>query len=588
MSAPAVTLKAAARFDQTAYGALVERGLSGADVTALLTALADRPAARFGAGVLLVSSAELVPTLENPVLEPSNDLRECVLPVAGVAVAICDDYLTLTRNPDATDSIIRERHAFLAVAPALLGIEAQRLGLQAEVFVDAGTDPVTTSGASFGATTFCTFVATDPADPAGAAGLPRIRASDTLRLEGAYDPTADGRLVGTPHPTQTRCNYASAGTGAATSTTELFPFRTASGVDTLGSGRAIGLTNAQAFDAAVCADAQADPSAAAVVTLACAASARQCTGYAAALPLADVAQRALVFNVTAAGSVHVTMERSRSKAFWSISELALSLYRLTILCAIVVVAEERARIGINARQLLAAALGWAQATPDTAKDAATSDGLVRTVHHASAAIAMAALRIVLFGLSFESRLANRMYYVLVCDGVSAGLSVLITTIRLGTDTQSAEHDLAAYGGSTWVTDGVMALLSISIGVGPLHENVASHGFQAVSRVAAGALLLIQVLPRCVVSVAVCAAFSTNLRFFGAFRVLNAAALVAWMLQTFLVATLTAHLFVYALLFSSSAAVLHPLLMLALAAVATVVGLAFYIVSTLNAVLDEPL
>ena len=124
--------------------------------------------------------------------------------------------------------------------------------------------------------------------------------------------------------------------------------------------------------------------------------------------------------------------------------------------------------------------------------------------------------------------------------------------------------------------------------GPLHSNIASHGFQAVSRVAAGALLLIQVIPRCVVSVGVCSAFATNMRFLGTFRTFNAAALVAWIGQTFLVSTLASHLFVYTLLFSSSAAVLYPLLMLSLATVATVAALSLYIVASLNAVLGESL
>jgi len=125
-----------------------------------------------------------------------------------------------------------------------------------------------------------------------------------------------------------------------------------------------------------------------------------------------------------------------------------------------------------------------------------------------------------------------------------------------------------------------------------HTHTLTHthrrwlGFSAISRVAAGSLLLTRVIPRCVISTAVCAAFATSPRFYDSFRALSVAALLAWCAQTFLVSCLCANLFVHPLLFSSTAAVIHTMLISALATVVTILGMAFYVTATINDVLDS--
>jgi len=204
------------------------------------------------------------------------------------------------------------------------------------------------------------------------------------------------------------------------------------------------------------------------------------------LPLADAAQRALLVNHTGDGAIHLTVGTDRSTAFSSISELALALLRLVILLGVAVVAEERGRIGINGAQLLRCALGWtaapgaAGAAPAADKEGALlsdREAASTAVHHASAAIVMIALRSVQFFLTLAPRLANQMHFVVVADGLSILVSVAVTAIRLGTESQSREEDLSVHGGSTWLTDGVLVLLSVSVNV-PLHSNIASHGARA--------------------------------------------------------------------------------------------------------------
>ena len=295
LGAPARTLKAATRIDQTAHAGRCGRRHQRGRRHRAPERVCKPPAARFGAGALLVSAAEIVPTLTNPVLAPSNDLGNCERPIAGVPVAICDDYLTLTRNPDATDTTYRERHAFLAVAPALLSTEAQRLGLQAELFLDAGTSTTATYGATLGATTFCAYddVATGS-----------LYSDATVLLQGTYDP-ASGQLTGLPHATQARCDYA----GTSGTTTER-SLRSASG-DTLGSSAAIGFSDADAFDAAVCATGGGTATTAATTTSPAATlKSNECGpvhGYVAALPLADGRSGARPHAST--GTVAITMER---------------------------------------------------------------------------------------------------------------------------------------------------------------------------------------------------------------------------------------------------------------------------------------
>ena len=468
IGAPSRTIKALTRFDQTAYSALVARGVGSADADALLASLQARGAERFG-GTLLVSVTEIAPTLANRVLVPSRLLEGCERPVAGLSAVVCEDVQTLShRGPESTDGKRRKVHAFLVVGTELLGTEAQRAGLHGELFASMGAPSSVPDdhAISVGATTLCVH---SNASLRGPSGLPRIRETDTTAIHATYD--ASGVLMGIPGTQQTRCAYSDA------TPTELLPVRSTSAVDAFGSSMAVGLTDKEAFDAVTCAtqDIHGPSGQTNVVVLACANSGTQCGGDP-LLPVVDVAQRAVLFNHTTSGDVVLTMARERSSAFSGVGELALALMRLAILLAVSVVAEERSRIGVNAKQLLQTALGWTMAGSSSVEtDAKKDDGLAVSLHYASAAIAMSALRIAQYVLTFEARSANRMTFVLVADGLSIGLSILITVLRISTESKTRDEHLATHGGSTWITDGVLVLLSVSVSGTPLHENIAAHG-----------------------------------------------------------------------------------------------------------------
>jgi len=490
LGSPSRTIKLATRLDLTATAALVSRGVAEADADAILAALAARmPTGRFF--TMFVSIDEIVPSLANTVLETSHGLARCAQPVAGIALSICEDALTLTRSPDSTDPKTDTPIAFIVVGQSLLATETTRHGLHGELFLDTGVATAigTPYGASIGATTLCFFANQTATDVA----LPRVHGGDTVNIYATRD--ASGALVGLPSSTAYgRCDYTSAAT-------ELFPIRSSSAVETFSTAIAAGVSDIHAFDAVVCGN---NATTTQTSTLACIDSGSQCQTEA-VLALADISQRALLWNRSVDGSVTLTIERERSTAFEGVSELALALLRLTILLGVAVVAEERSKFGVNGAQLLRTALGWSSVpTTDPIDAKATAErrvspsalprrwvrslpglgGLVDEladdddaptyVHHASAALAMITLRTVQFFLVFQARIANQMHFVVVAEGLSVAISVLVTALRLSTNNRSNAEDLSSYGGSTWLTDGVLVLLSVSVSV-PLHENIASHG-----------------------------------------------------------------------------------------------------------------
>ena len=68
--------------------------------------------------------------------------------------------------------------------------------------------------------------------------------------------------------------------------------------------------------------------------------------------------------------------------------------------------------------------------------------------------------------------------------------------------------------------------------------------------------------------------------------MSATSLVAWATQTFLIAAICSNLFVYALLYASTAAVLQPILVTALASIALIVGMSSYVVFLVNDALED--
>ena len=81
-------------------------------------------------------------------------------------------------------------------------------------------------------------------------------------------------------------------------------------------------------------------------------------------------------------------------------------------------------------------------------------------------------------------------------------------------------------------------------------------------------------------------FASSRRFHDDFRIASAVALLGWCAQTFLVASITANLFLHPLLFSSTAAIIRTLLVSALAVVVSIVGLAFYVTATIQSILSD--
>ena len=67
--------------------------------------------------------------------------------------------------------------------------------------------------------------------------------------------------------------------------------------------------------------------------------------------------------------------------------------------------------------------------------------------------------------------------------------------------------------------------------------------------------------------------------------MSAVSLVAWAMQTFLVAAICSNFFVYALLYSSTAAVLQPILVTALASIALIAGMVSNVVFHINDALE---
>lgn len=571
------TLEASVRFDVSARGALLSKGVTASDADAVLAEVAaqraalpaDDAARRFGTP--MIASEEIAASLVVDVLESSSGLRGCTTPVSTLPLSVCTDVVVLgTNSPNAAwRQKAAVRVPFIATPRAFLGVEAQRRGLDAELFLEAGevlgVDSSATDGygVSIGAASLCFFDATtdNPAEEAA----PEVR-GDTLRLVATREAVGDTLVIDAPAvPTTATCAVVAAN-AVPTTTVPFLPVTTADATSTLGSTTAVGLTDLASFRAATCGGAASDN----VPTIACAAaSGVRCAGGSDApgaggvFALRDVAERGLtlVQNGTDTTRYTLTVADARSQTYAAMDELTTALWRLALLVFVSLLLEQRARIGVSGPALLAHALNWAAGTPEVAGEDGDDDDDGDTAkrgapHHFLAASLLTGLRIAQLTLSFEARVSSRMNGLLAFDLLSIALSIGTTALRLSTTSDTRTHELVVAGGAPWLLDAVCTLQSVSVTL-PAYAPIATHGVQALARVTSGTLLLTQVVPRAAFSAASCAVCAASAHFGGAFRALSLVSAAVWCAQSLCVSLLASNLFLGGILYASSASFLQP-------------------------------
>lgn len=130
---------------------------------------------------------------------------------------------------------------------------------------------------------------------------------------------------------------------------------------------------------------------------------------------------------------------------------------------------------------------------------------------------------------------NGLGAVVALDSCSVGLSVLLFLARQGLILD--EKVLGAFsvveattlGGSTWLHDGLLALLATSTHL-PLYEPEAEAQFSTLLRTAVGVLLLLQLWPRACCCAASASAAAASARFDDLFRAMSGVAAGAWLLH----------------------------------------------------------
>ena len=120
-----------------------QTGLSAAHAEeVVLLARARQPSL---ASIVLISADSLTSSLSNPLREPSTTMTDCVTPHSYAAVSVCSDTGFVFGDPNRRPSPRNGRRpvALIVVPRAELGAQAQLLGTQGELFVDAGLNEAT-------------------------------------------------------------------------------------------------------------------------------------------------------------------------------------------------------------------------------------------------------------------------------------------------------------------------------------------------------------------------------------------------------------------------------------------------------------
>ena len=516
--------------------------------------------------VMVVDAQTLVAGLANERLTSSSTLEDCVAVVAGHPLRVCSDEIVEARDEPNHEPVARQRvlRAGMVVVPSSVGSTERRLlGLDGDLYPLPSL--LSTGGAlAVGATSLCIV---SPAqahatavDVLASSWRPQL-ADDFLPAARVELEVANGTLEASGGlPNGLGLDGCTAATAPAV---RWLPSRSAAAQTWFGASEAVGVSSDEALAEPACGvfgPPEATTSAAAV--LACASNPEACSGEEPSLAYADVARRPVLLAWGAdglEGAVVALVGNGRGRAnalYGTLDEVGQATWRLALLALLASALGIRSRSGLSAAQLLSRGVHWASyeyAPPSkdapVGEEAAAAGALVvrasgskalgvlaqRIVSLESERVLDATLllaRVVQFFVGLEARIANGMQLSIIADALGCVASIGLLAMRVSLelpDNRRLGADGLALGGSSFLLDGLKALLSVSAAF-PTYEPASENSFSTLARVAVGALLAAQVLPRALASVGVAYAAAKSPLFSQSFQAMSGVAVLLWLVH----------------------------------------------------------
>ena len=468
--------------------------------------------------VPLVDSSVLVASLARETLTSSRTLRSCTKYSA--TANLCSDRVLLARD----DFVRQEVHEMaVIVVETSSGTERALLGLDGQLLLDV-YDGMPNTNIEFGLTSICTQAASDTI--AGNAHNAYALHYDSL---GQF--FTNSTIPNRPDACLNDDVY---------ETRRWLPIESATPATWLGnSALAVGVSSDNAIAQPACVEVTnaslLDP----IGVLSCGtfdAATGGCdhVGSAGAgmgsVPLARVARRPLRYALRDAGATQtaiVDLHADPTDFYGSDDVIARSLFAFAMIVFISLAISVRAQGGLSAPELFTYSVTWTGSTEMPIDESAVEKAWISP--DGTLDVVLLLLRVVLLGTSILVRLKNRLVIHLVVDILGVGASLTLLLMRSSVELSAGFESLLAFGGSTWLLDGLLALMA-SATTYPMYQDALSHS--VLARVAAVSLLVSQSLPRAILCVGLSRTAQYSPTFEKGFKELSSVAAGLWCVVAF--------------------------------------------------------